>query len=396
MDSPGLYDTRTTHEETCTLIIQAVAGMHPGPHAVLYVIQVGRFTAEDHAAYRRLKALFDDSIARHLVLLFTHGDKLEREGTSLARMMAVPDLPEEFKSMTKECGQRCLLFNNVAADPRPQVEQLLTTVRRLVADRGGRPYSCPKYSRVGRGLEEEVDRRMLKFEQRELQSRRYVQDLQRQTQEAEGQADRTRQEFLRKEQEREREASREQARREETERGLQQQLGQREHSLEAQRRELEKLKEDHAEQDRQRKLKESKASKEEKARLRQQAEREERREREAAERLQEQQRQWDRQVEEQRAETRRQERQQGRLMQKQEEQRRREVEEMDRKNRERDDRMERQRRAESAEEDRRQQARQREMERLQHRVVKNEEPGFFRRVGGWIVAPIIGFFKLFS
>ena len=137
MDSPGLFDTHKTHEEICTNIVQAVAGMHPGPHAVLYVIRVGRFTAEEYAAYRRLKALFDDSIVHHIILVFTHGDELEREGKRLADLMASPSTPKDLKQVFKECGHRCQLFNNMASDPQPQVDELLAAVRRLVADNGG-------------------------------------------------------------------------------------------------------------------------------------------------------------------------------------------------------------------------------------------------------------------
>ena len=156
----------------------AVAGMHPGPHAVLHVIRVGRFTAEEYAAYRRLKALFDDSIVHHIILVFTHGDELEREGKRLADLMASPNTPKDLKQVFQECGHRCQLFNNnmasdqlfnnnmasdqlfnnnmasdqlfnnnmasdqlfnnnMASDPQPQVDELLAAVRRLVADNGG-------------------------------------------------------------------------------------------------------------------------------------------------------------------------------------------------------------------------------------------------------------------
>ena len=158
MDSPGLFDTHKTHEEICTNIVQAVAGMHPGPHAVLYVLRVGRFTAEEYAAYRRLKALFDDSIVHHIILVFTHGDDLEREGNTLADLMESPNTPEDLQRMFQECGHRCQLFNNMASDPQPQVDELLAAVRRLVADNGDKPYSCRKYSGIGESIEEEVER----------------------------------------------------------------------------------------------------------------------------------------------------------------------------------------------------------------------------------------------
>ena len=150
VDSPGLFDTHKTFEEICTNIVQAVAGMYPGPHAVLYVVRVERFTEEDYEAYTRMKALFDDSITRYVILVFTHGD----EGKTLADLMESPNTPEDLQRMFQECGHRCQLFNNMASDPQPQVDELLAAVRRLVADNGGRPYSCRKYSGIGESIEE--------------------------------------------------------------------------------------------------------------------------------------------------------------------------------------------------------------------------------------------------
>ena len=76
MDSPGLFDTKRTHEEISIDIVKAVACMHPGPHAILYVIPLGRYTDEEYAVYKRLKALFDDHLTRYLIVLFTRGDQL--------------------------------------------------------------------------------------------------------------------------------------------------------------------------------------------------------------------------------------------------------------------------------------------------------------------------------
>ena len=76
MDSPGLFDTKRTHEEISIDIVKAVACMHPGPHAILYVIPLGRYTGEEYAVYERLKALFDDQLTHNLIVLFTKGDQL--------------------------------------------------------------------------------------------------------------------------------------------------------------------------------------------------------------------------------------------------------------------------------------------------------------------------------
>lgn len=173
VDSPGLYDTHKTQEEICVTIVQAVAGMHPGPHAVLYVVRLGRYTAEEFGAYQRLKALFDDRITRYLIVVFTHGDMLERERTSIDDLVQ-KNTTKELQQVLRECSNRYIVFNNRASDPRPQVEQLLKMVRAMMAQNGGRPYSCAKYGEIGAGMEKEVARRLQEVEKRDLKRQKYV------------------------------------------------------------------------------------------------------------------------------------------------------------------------------------------------------------------------------
>ncbi|KAK7093287.1 uncharacterized protein [Littorina saxatilis] len=397
MDSPGLYDTHKTHEEICTIIVQAVAGMHPGPHAVLYVIRVGRFTDEEFSAYKRLKALFDNDIARHTILLFTHGDQLEREGTTLEALRDSPDTPENLRTVFNECGNRCILFNNVAADPDPQVERLLEEVRRLVDENGGKPYSCPKYRKIGEGMEQEVAKRLEKYDKKDLKQKKYVQELEKKTKEAEKTATRAREEYQRNEERREREKKEEEKRRKKVEQELEEQLNVQQAVVQQQEEELEELRiqqkamQDEREQELLRK--EEELSREENERYEREAGELARRESEMAERLREQQLRLERQREEDR---RRLEEETMRLQREHEEQRRKDMEEVDRRNREREERMERQRIEEREEEERREIQRRREMERLKDKVVKKEEPGFFEKAVRFITSPIQAFFSLFS
>ena len=388
MDSPGLFDTHKTHEEICTNIVQAVAGMHPGPHAVLYVLRVGRFTAEEYAAYRRLKALFDDSIVHHIILVFTHGDELEREGKRLADLMASPSTPKDLKQVFKECGHRCQLFNNMASDPQPQVDELLAAVRRLVADNGGRPYSCPKYSKIGEGMEEEVTRRMEKFEKRDLQRQRYVKELEQQTKEAERAAKRMRKEISSKEQQWEEEARKEKERRKRVEENLKRQQLQQQRHVEQQQQELDRQKAKRAELERQWKEKERQASQREQVRLQKLAQEAAERERELMMALRQKQLLLEQQRQEQQAEQQRQEREWQRLQEQQEKQRRSDMEEMDRRNREQNERMARQQREARKLQEQRERDRLREMEQLKAAVVKKEEPDLFVKAVSFITAPI--------
>lgn len=157
MDCPGLYDTDKSHEEICSTIFKAVAGMHPGPHAILYVIKAGRFTKEEYGTFKRLKAMFDEKIVDHMIILFTYGDELHDGVKSIEQMLE--ESPDGMKQVLKECGNRYIVFNNKAKDASSQNKRLIDMVRRLNENNKG-PYTCPRYSEVGKEFDEEITRRL--------------------------------------------------------------------------------------------------------------------------------------------------------------------------------------------------------------------------------------------
>jgi len=198
-----LYDTSKTQQEISVIIVQAVACTHPGPHAILYVIRLGRFTAEEFGVFNRLKALFDENVVRYMIVLFTGGDDLEKEGKTLADLMQ--RAPKELIEVMGECGHRCIVFNNNASNTKPQVEELLKLVRKMNEENGHVPYNCPKYGMIGEGLEKEVNKRLAEVNKRDLEREKYVQELEAKTRETEETVKRLKEEISRKDQERERE-----------------------------------------------------------------------------------------------------------------------------------------------------------------------------------------------
>lgn len=116
----------------------------PGPHAVLLVTQLGRFTAQDLQAWRGVKALFGAGIAAHAVVVFTRREDLD--GGSLQQYVRDTD-NRALRELVAECGGRCCAFDNRAADGEreAQVRELMGLVEELVRDHGGAPYTNDVY-----------------------------------------------------------------------------------------------------------------------------------------------------------------------------------------------------------------------------------------------------------
>ncbi|KAM7244857.1 hypothetical protein CapIbe_003383 [Capra ibex] len=116
----------------------------PGPHAVLLVTQLGRFTAQDLRAWQGVKALFGAGIAARAVVVFTRREDLA--GGSLQQYVRDTD-NRALRELVAECGGRCCAFDNRAADGEreAQVGELMGLVEELVRDHGGAPYTNDVY-----------------------------------------------------------------------------------------------------------------------------------------------------------------------------------------------------------------------------------------------------------
>ncbi|XP_066090817.1 GTPase IMAP family member 1-like isoform X2 [Saccopteryx bilineata] len=145
MDTPDLFSSLVPmtdpgyKERTRCYLLSA-----PGPHALLLVTQLGRFTAQDQQAVSALKALFGDDVVAHTIVLFTRKEDLA--GDSLQEYVRDTD-NRALRALVAECGGRVCGFDNRAAgaEQEAQVRELLLLVDRLVRDHAGAPYTNPQY-----------------------------------------------------------------------------------------------------------------------------------------------------------------------------------------------------------------------------------------------------------
>ncbi|KAK7496384.1 hypothetical protein BaRGS_00012306, partial [Batillaria attramentaria] len=180
MDCPGLYDTSKSHEDVATMIVQAVAFTHPGPHAILFIVSaVNRYTEEEHKVYERITTIFDENVKKHILVVFTHGDDVERAKKTLDDLLA--DVPPRLARVIATCKCRPLVFNNFAKNKKPQVQDLLRETRKLVQENGG-PYECTKYRIIQEELKKEVKRRIEEMEERDLMRKKQIKEMGRETQ----------------------------------------------------------------------------------------------------------------------------------------------------------------------------------------------------------------------
>ncbi|XP_004621765.2 GTPase IMAP family member 7-like [Sorex araneus] len=130
VDTPGLFDTKEKKDTTCREISKCVLFSSPGPHAIILVLQLGRYTEEELKVFAKVKALFGESVTRHMIIVFTRKEDLG--DTSLSDFIAESDV--SLKNLVRECGGRCCAFSNRAQkdEKEAQVQELMQLVEKMI------------------------------------------------------------------------------------------------------------------------------------------------------------------------------------------------------------------------------------------------------------------------
>ncbi|XP_062049769.1 GTPase IMAP family member 1 isoform X2 [Lepus europaeus] len=116
----------------------------PGPHVLLLVTQLGRYTAQDQEAVRKVKEMFGEGVMAWTVAVFTRKEDLA--GGCLQDYVRCTE-NRALRELTAECGGRICAFDNRATgrEQEAQVQQLLGLVERLVRENGGAHYTNEEY-----------------------------------------------------------------------------------------------------------------------------------------------------------------------------------------------------------------------------------------------------------
>ncbi|EPQ03164.1 GTPase IMAP family member 7 [Myotis brandtii] len=153
VDTPGLFDTKETLETTCEEISRCVIFSCPGPHAIILVLQLGRYSEEEQKTVTMIKAIFGRAAMNHMIVLFTRKDSLGNQ--TLNDFLAGADI--NLKNIIKECGNRCCAFNNEQradeAEKKAQLQVLVEMIEEMVQRNGGAYFSDAIYEEVGKKLQ---------------------------------------------------------------------------------------------------------------------------------------------------------------------------------------------------------------------------------------------------
>nr|XP_012641593.1 GTPase IMAP family member 2 [Microcebus murinus]XP_012641594.1 GTPase IMAP family member 2 [Microcebus murinus] len=147
IDTPGIFSEKDHSEALYKEVQRCYSLSAPGPHVLLLVTQLGRYTAQDQQAVRRVQEIFGGDAMRHTIVLFTHKEDLS--GGSLMDYIRDSD-NKALRTLVAACGGRVCAFNNRAtgSDRDDQVEELMGLTEGLMMERRGGHYTNRLYSLV--------------------------------------------------------------------------------------------------------------------------------------------------------------------------------------------------------------------------------------------------------
>ncbi|CAM5113655.1 unnamed protein product [Natator depressus] len=172
IDTPGLFDTQNPLIETMVEIGRCVVVSAPGPHAIVLVMQLGRFTEEEKNTIKRIQDIFGEKAMQYMIFLFTRKDDLDGQPLN-DYLKSLND--KDLQILMEKCRNRCCAFNNKAEgkEKEDQISELIAMTDKMVHQNGGSHYTNTMYEYAQKKLQDKIETlRELYEEEREKKKRK--------------------------------------------------------------------------------------------------------------------------------------------------------------------------------------------------------------------------------
>lgn len=170
IDTPGLLDNRKEcQKEVLTEITRCIYMSAPGPHAILHVVEIGRFTPEDVLTINEFVKHFGKALFKHIVIVFTMYDRMKRDlKQDLPNIMGhVKTMPNDVKNFIMDkCNGRVVAFDNtlVGSAADAQIRELFSVIDNLLHENNDSYYTNEDYKKAEEVLKEEMEKEKKRLE----------------------------------------------------------------------------------------------------------------------------------------------------------------------------------------------------------------------------------------
>jgi GTPase Era involved in 16S rRNA processing len=150
IDTPGLFDTFRPNLEVLVEMSKCYALGSPGLHAIILVVEVGRFTEEEQDTVDFCMKLFGEELKSFLIIVFTHKDKLDADNMSIEDFVSTLDNKSNLKSLINETKGRytAIGYKGQQSDREKEVRHILSMIEKMGEANGRSYYSNNIFERV--------------------------------------------------------------------------------------------------------------------------------------------------------------------------------------------------------------------------------------------------------
>lgn len=165
VDTPGLFDTHNLNFEVTREISKCIGMTSPGPHAVMLVIGLGRYTKEEQDTVEHFLQHFGHDVIKYMMIIFTREDSLKQEDKTIEEFL--DGAPPELKEIVTKCKNRYVAMNNTADDSEKKlkIDEVVHKIDEMVKNNDGVCYTNTMYDAAEELLERRMEQIRREFEQ---------------------------------------------------------------------------------------------------------------------------------------------------------------------------------------------------------------------------------------
>ena len=156
VDTPGLYDTSVENGDVITEIKKCYGITSPGLHAIVLVVEIGRFTLEENKTVEFFLNRFGKNLEKFLIIAFTYKDKLEREEMTVHDYVNTLPHNSALQKLLNRINNRYVVFGykGKQQDRENEVQDLLNMIDDIMESNGGNYYTNEVYNEAEKILHE--------------------------------------------------------------------------------------------------------------------------------------------------------------------------------------------------------------------------------------------------